>query len=264
MQELFALKMLSEMGPIGTWGEVLGACVAGAAIIYTTAAAVYGVSKLIEKIKIKRNLKKISKLVNADEMDKKGKTALMKATSIEECEALLAKGANLNFQNHDGNTALMLVEKNPCKEEIVKWLCEHGADTNLVNKDGKSALMFQASRYNADTVVRTLLDYDADASLVSKDGKTAAYYYEPVRKWNPKLYQYLKDAEKSNDAPSQDKEVLKRTLSVQERATHIKEAVPTIDKESGERFDKASVKKKATKEVSEKTDAKVAKVDKER
>jgi len=55
-------------------------------------------------------------------------------------ERLLRHGANVNFQNSKGLTALHLVLKKNSDRKHVKMLLRHGADPTIKGRDGKSPL----------------------------------------------------------------------------------------------------------------------------
>ena len=61
-------------------------------------------------------------------------------------ERLLHHGANVNFQNSRGVTALHLVLKKDSAPRHVEMLRRHGADPTLRSKDGKSPLDLVAKR----------------------------------------------------------------------------------------------------------------------
>ena len=58
---------------------------------------------------------------------------------IEVAKALIEAGANVNFRNKDGSTALITAAFFG-RIEIVKALLEAGADKDIRNKDGGTAL----------------------------------------------------------------------------------------------------------------------------
>jgi ankyrin repeat protein len=60
-------------------------------------------------------------------------------------ESLLAKKCNLNAQDVDGTTALMIAAATQGYEKIVELLLKYGADPTKKNKEGKTALDFAAS-----------------------------------------------------------------------------------------------------------------------
>jgi len=95
--------------------------------------------------------------------------------NVEVVEMLLAHGADVNFQNSFGNTALIAaIEENHVK--VVGMLLEHGADVNLQNSRGYTALIVaaesQPSIENSE-VVWMLLVAETDLNLQNLDGTTA-------------------------------------------------------------------------------------------
>lgn len=92
---------------------------------------------------------------------------------------LLDKGANINLQNLNGWTALIISGRN-CNTfstiETVKLLLEYKADPNLQDKDGMSVLMMAARNSNSDSsieVVKLLLEHRANINLQDNDGWSA-------------------------------------------------------------------------------------------
>jgi ankyrin repeat protein len=61
-------------------------------------------------------------------------------------ERLLRHGANVNFQNRKGVTALHLVLKKNSAPRHVEMLVRHGADPTIRSKDGKRPLDLVAKR----------------------------------------------------------------------------------------------------------------------
>ena len=59
---------------------------------------------------------------------------------IDTVRTLLAKGADVNAEDNDGNTALMASAKNG-HTNIVQVLLKQGADVNAKTKSGETALM---------------------------------------------------------------------------------------------------------------------------
>ena len=97
---------------------------------------------------------------------------------------MIETGFNVNFQDEDGNTALMLMAS---KEDIcdrvldgVTKLISLGADLNIQNVFGETALML-ALRYSdyepgRINMVRTLIKYGADLNIQTNRGYTSLYY----------------------------------------------------------------------------------------
>ena len=71
----------------------------------------------------------------------------VKSGDYAEVKRLIGEGVDVNAQNNDGWTALMLAsdQENP---EIAKLLIDEGAD---VNADGGTALMFATMREHIET-----------------------------------------------------------------------------------------------------------------
>jgi len=73
---------------------------------------------------------------------------------VEEVKTLLDHGADINFQDKFGDTALMIVSSKG-NTEMVKILLDHGADVNLQDKFGDTALK-HASRKGHNRVMELL------------------------------------------------------------------------------------------------------------
>jgi hypothetical protein len=130
----------------------------------------------------KLNNKKIQELidegadVNAE--DKDGFTALMIAThegKLEVFYKLYRLGAKVDAKSKDGITALM-VASTKGNEDIVEYLCnnERDPDVNAKSKDGYTALMFACEKGNLK-IVRELLTSGADPRLKNKKGISAYF-----------------------------------------------------------------------------------------
>ncbi len=63
-----------------------------------------------------------------------------KWTHSDVVKVLIEKGAQVNMQNNDGLSTLMLASLCGCSN-VVKILIEKGAQVNMQNNDGWSALM---------------------------------------------------------------------------------------------------------------------------
>ena len=118
-----------------------------------------------------------------DEYHFVGWPALMVAArsgNVEITRLLLAKGADVNAKNNDGETVLMRamlewgrpLPPEEQKYNVIPILLGHGADVNAKDKDGWTALMYAANRgYFA--MVQTLLAKGADVNAKNNDGRTA-------------------------------------------------------------------------------------------
>lgn len=89
-------------------------------------------------------------------------------------EKLIARGADPNLANREGNDALMLCARHGLIEAVIVLL-EAGADPKRANRHGTTALM-QASRGHLVETVRVLLRAGADRTQTDENGLTAARY----------------------------------------------------------------------------------------
>jgi uncharacterized protein len=87
-------------------------------------------------------------------------------------EKLLARGADVNAQDADGDTALHGAAQTG-NVEIIRMLLDKGANPNAQNRSGGTPLMWSAV-YGHDDAARLLLSRGADTSLKDSDGVTAA------------------------------------------------------------------------------------------
>ena len=78
--------------------------------------------------------------INGTDMD--GRTALMRATTKERTQTLLAAGSDVDANDKEGKTALMMAASN----EQAKMLIEAGADIDIVDKYGNTALVYAGQR----------------------------------------------------------------------------------------------------------------------
>ncbi len=91
-----------------------------------------------------------------------GKTAITEAVlnnRIESLEALIARGANINFQNQSGNSPLMIATLMD-RLKIIEILLQHEPDINATNKDGETAAEI-AAKFNHPEILQMLLDRNA-------------------------------------------------------------------------------------------------------
>ena len=102
--------------------------------------------------------------------DNKENTSI-KLTIIQQ---LIEKGANINIQNEDGLTVLMMATDEGLSE-IVELLLQNGADPNIHGDKGWTALMCACSHGNSK-VAKNLLRYNANPQLVDNDGFTASIH----------------------------------------------------------------------------------------
>lgn len=109
-----------------------------------------------------------------------GFTALHRAAEnghLEVCELLIDKGANVNDQTNDGDTALILAsasEEDGCLE-VVKLLQKLGAVVDKKGFNGRTALIAAAEAGN-DKMIDFLVGVGADPTATNDKGKTALTY----------------------------------------------------------------------------------------
>ena len=142
-------------------------------------------------------LSKIFKDINANiinlnaQTEHEKKTALMlsidnyKKDTKEIIKILIDAGADINLQDSDANTALMLIMKKYDYDSI-KYLIEAGANINLQNRKGKTALMLILEQCNQEPsqgdiikeIVYELINSGADINLRDINGNTIEYYID--------------------------------------------------------------------------------------
>jgi hypothetical protein len=93
--------------------------------------------------------------------------------NLNEINALLAKGADVNAKTNDGSTALMNASQEGHKD-IIDALLSKGADANAKMENGFTALILASRRGHKD-IVDALLAKGADINAKTKDGATALY-----------------------------------------------------------------------------------------
>jgi len=94
------------------------------------------------------------------------------AGKLPEVEALVAKGASVNFADEEQRTPLILAAYKGYTP-IVEFLVGKGADVNAIDHDGMTSLMYAAKRSFNETAA-VLLNNGADVNVRSrKQGMTA-------------------------------------------------------------------------------------------
>jgi hypothetical protein len=118
-----------------------------------------------------------------------GATALITASvfgSTDIAQMLINAGADLNIQSKDGSTALH-TSAFFCREDIVKALLQKGIDTSLRNKYGQTA--YETVDQPFENVVKV---YDTVGAGMKSLG--VQLDYEHIRKTRPKIAQLIEQS----------------------------------------------------------------------
>lgn len=113
-------------------------------------------------------------------------TALMQAAHngmTDVVKALLAKGADVNTRNEDGDSALLIAARSPHGDETVPQLLANGAEASVANNKGQTVLMSAAgSNWGIDdTAYRSLIARGAQINATDANGWTALMYAADAR-----------------------------------------------------------------------------------
>ncbi len=126
-----------------------------------------------------------------DEPNQAGLSALhvaIKMGDLKIAKILLENGADINFQDNNGNTPLILAIKKK-DLELVSFVVLQGADVNLANNEGITPL-HQGAFSGNEKVVDFLLKAKADPHLKNNDGMSA--YDFAIAKKNFAIAQLIK------------------------------------------------------------------------
>ncbi|KAK0516964.1 hypothetical protein JMJ35_000119 [Cladonia borealis] len=93
------------------------------------------------------------------------KDVIGSAKSVENFQALLEHGWDINFQDLGGSTSLRS-SKNLKNADVVRWLLEHGAHPNIRDRRGYTALDYASYKYSLE-VVKLLVQHGADIKNTS-------------------------------------------------------------------------------------------------
>ena len=127
------------------------------------------VSRYIETMKFL-----IKQGADVNTQNRNGDTALILAVeggNMTAIRLLIKKGADVNIQNEVGDTALILAVRRG-NMTAVRLLIKKGADVNIQNEVGDTALM-SAVRYRNMTAVRLLIKKGADVNIQAENGDSA-------------------------------------------------------------------------------------------
>lgn len=128
-------------------------------------------------------------------------TPLIRAIDGEICSLLINAGADINAQDNDGITALMMAAWHGGLEKM-KVLIEAGAEVNRKNKEGKTALMYAAKEFSPkiyESLERVKLLIKAGADVNAKDNKGDTALKRAKKVGNAEIIQLLLDAGATED-----------------------------------------------------------------
>jgi hypothetical protein len=117
----------------------------------------------------------IPRLITNLVMQDPQRTPLMLAAAearLDTVKNLISKGTNVNIQDENGDTALLLASGRVGASEIVDQLLKSGADPNAPNREGETALMWAAFADDINTV-NVLLENGSSASARNRRGESA-------------------------------------------------------------------------------------------
>jgi len=110
-----------------------------------------------------------------DDTDKMGRSvliaALQQGAKAATITHLLEKGANINAQNSEGQTPLMLA-LNYQPVSVLGVLLDHGAQLEMKDNRGRTALMW-AAYFALDEQTHFLVEHGANVDATDKSGETA-------------------------------------------------------------------------------------------
>ena len=130
---------------------------------------------------IERDIENVEHLialnVDLNVQDENGMTSLMIASqdgNLELVEQFIKGGADLNIQAMFGDTALIFATRKK-QHECVKKLLKHGANTNYHGKNGDTALI-HAAKERCEDILYTLLKSGANPNITNDNGCTALMF----------------------------------------------------------------------------------------
>jgi ankyrin repeat protein len=139
-------------------------------------------------------VRRLSKVLDVDERDINGDTALIEAVGHryeEVVPILLRAGADVNAQNRHGYTALMAARF--CDADIVSMLLEAGAGVGVRENDlGRTALMLHALNQKPE-VISLLLNAGADVNARDTHRSETVLMFAAEQNRNPGVISLLLD-----------------------------------------------------------------------
>jgi ankyrin repeat protein len=127
------------------------------------------------------DIKKVDALLNqkadVNVKDDRGRTPLMWASFLGQTEIarrLLKQNPNLNDQDNDGDTALIIACGNKNTMDVINLLLAKGADMRIRDNNGDSAfLVASGTLYTNAVPMRLLISKGADVNEANNSGDTA-------------------------------------------------------------------------------------------
>ena len=123
-------------------------------------------------------LELIKRGANINMQDNQGNTAVHHAIANgnpEMLEALLTWMPDINIRNHCGRSALLEAAEYPKTPELFHLLLINGADCNLMDENGCSAIHYVAESGHVPGL-RALIDKNVDVNAQDLDQRTALHY----------------------------------------------------------------------------------------
>ena len=109
-----------------------------------------------------------------------GLTLAARDGNLAQVNQYLNNGANINFQDHNGNTALCLAVENN-HFDIIEFLLERGASMTIQNQAGNTALDIAIQQGNNE-IINYLRDYPAlmGIRMIHENGLSSAVDFETL------------------------------------------------------------------------------------
>ncbi|MBP5616557.1 MAG: ankyrin repeat domain-containing protein [Elusimicrobiaceae bacterium] len=127
------------------------------------------------------------------------------AGNVKSVQKLITGGANVNFNEGNGWTPLMIAAAED-HADVVKVLLENGAHPNAQNQYGRTALHY-ATNYTLEPIVKLLLDYGADPTI--KTYQNFGEEPEPETAFDAALRIFVPQFQRSNEEKQAAYNILK-------------------------------------------------------